>query len=177
MVAGLPKKRIKAWASVFRCPCFCMFKKNGPYLKYCNYHEKGRFFGMRKMIVILLLGTLIGGGVLAYLYVTDNETSELDSLQNRVLHTEQVIVTLQDSSYLQMTVSIEVDSPDTKQRLEDSYPLIENAMIHSLSQFNRNGIQRENGVALMESALLEEFQQLLEEGEVKQVYVTEKVLQ
>ncbi|GAE26518.1 flagellar basal body-associated protein FliL [Halalkalibacter wakoensis JCM 9140] len=132
---------------------------------------------MRKMIVLLMLGTLVGAGVLAYLYFTDNETTELDSLQDRVLHTESVIVTLQDSSYLQMTISIETDSPATKQKLEEAYPLVENAMIHSLSVLEREEIQRENGVAMMESALLEEFQELLEEGEVKQVYVTEKVLQ
>lgn len=90
---------------------------------------------MQKVIMITLAALVIGlSGAVYYLLNDSSSTSnDLATLEDRVLHTEPMVISIQNRSHLQVSLAIETDSKKSKSELRNAYPLIENKMIHSLS--------------------------------------------
>ncbi|KHF39629.1 flagellar basal body-associated FliL family protein [Halalkalibacter okhensis] len=133
---------------------------------------------MQKILISILLVLVVGLSSIIYLQNKDHSTNnDLATLEDRIFQTDNMIITIQNSSHLQLAVAIETDSKKSYSELENAYPLIENKMIHSLSSLERQEIQSEDGIERIEATIMASIGSLLTTGEVKNVYLTEKILQ
>ncbi|MCL7746717.1 flagellar basal body-associated FliL family protein [Halalkalibacter alkaliphilus] len=134
---------------------------------------------MQKVIITILLTLVIGLSGVVYFLMSDRPPSsnELATLEDRVFHTDRIVISIQNRSHLQLSLAIETDSKRSRSELQSAYPLIENKLIHSLSSLERSEIQSEDGIDLIETTILASISPLLTTGEVRNVYVTGKVLQ
>jgi flagellar FliL protein len=132
---------------------------------------------MQKFTIAFLLFLVIGLSLVIFNLTKSETSNDSDQLVDRVFHTDKMIVTIQNRSHLQLSLAIETDSKKSKSELQKAYPLFENKMIHSLSTLDKQAIQSKEGIELIEATIMEGINPFLSTGEIKNVYVTEKVLQ
>lgn len=134
---------------------------------------------MQKLLIVILSTLVMALSFVVYGQSKSEAADTLDfrTLPDRVFHTDQLTVTIQQKAYIRMKFAVETDSKKTRAELEKAYPLIENKLIHYLSSLDKQTVQTINGIESIEAAIKKELSHFVATGEVMNVYVTEKIVQ
>jgi flagellar protein FliL len=144
---------------------------------------------LKKILIMAVLGiVLVGGGLVAYLLMTDDPTAagkEAHASQTTSKHTHTMpldpfLVNLADKEsrrYLKLKVELEVDSEATAKELEKSQPRIRDALILLLSSKTYLDLASYEGKQQLKQEIKQKVTALPGGGKVSEIFFTEFVAQ
>lgn len=133
------------------------------------------------MLIILIVITLLG--VVAFVLLTqlNKEPEEVDRTIEEVVLSSvdipEITTNLADGRYARMTLKIETDSEEAAAELTQRIFQVNNIIIQELSEMNSEDLDGKQGKLLFEKAIKAQINELMQAGEVKQVYMTSFIIQ
>nr|WP_221301812.1 flagellar basal body-associated protein FliL [Texcoconibacillus texcoconensis] len=135
------------------------------------------------MFIILIALALIGVMTLV-LYTqffqaspSDDGEPTIDEILDVSLETEEITTNLATNEILRARFMIQLDSDDARDELEKRDFQMENIIISELSDMRGSEIRGSEGVKNLEDRLRDEISKILQEGQVVDVYMHERVVQ
>lgn len=149
------------------------------------------------VIIVLLLVLLIVGGLVAYFLLSGNDDNQQDQPQQEkkvekkkkvsemtemgpIYPLDKFVVNLVSngaSRYLKCKMDLELDAPELQQEVDKKLPAIRDAIISILSSKTVEEIQTAKGKEKLKEEIKRKVNQMLDTGEIKNVYFTEFVIQ
>jgi flagellar protein FliL len=131
------------------------------------------------IMIVILVCVSIAGGVVLYLMLGDENKSHagersIEDMIEDSFETEAVTTDLKDGNYVKIKFRIVTDNEETKQTLQKDFRL-QNIIIKELATKEEKDLK--TGLSELEKAMKKKLNELVVEGEVTDVYTTEKVLQ
>jgi flagellar protein FliL len=132
------------------------------------------------IMIVILVCVSIAGGIVLYLMLGDDTKTHADgerSIEDMIedsFETEAVTTDLKDGSYVKIKFRIVTSNEETKQTLQKDFRL-QNIIIKELATKEEKDLK--TGLAELEASIKKKLNELVVEGEVTDVYTTEKVLQ
>ena len=133
------------------------------------------------MLIILLTLTLLG--VVAVILITqlNKETTEQSKPIEEVIEASvdipEITTNLADGGYAKVALKIETDNKKAAEELTLRAFQVNNIVIQELSEMEEADLQGKQGKVLFEKAIKAQINQLMNEGEVVQVYMTAFIIQ
>jgi flagellar FliL protein len=144
--------------------------------------------GLKKILIIALLGILLaGGGLVAYILITDEppvgkeaQASQVASKHVVNIPLEPFLVNLADKEsrrYLKLKVELEVDSEGTAKEMEKSMPRMRDALILLLSSKTYLDLSYYQGKQQLKQEIKQKITALPGGNKISDVFFTEFVAQ
>ncbi|WP_263621888.1 flagellar basal body-associated protein FliL [Halobacillus litoralis] len=133
------------------------------------------------MIIILSTLTVIGVVALILVFNLNNEPEEasgersIDEIRESSLLTEEITTDLEDGDFIRIRFRIVTDSTDALEELEKRDFQMQNVLIKELATMEGETFQ--SGLSGLEETVKLRLNQVMQEGEVTDVYTVDKVLQ
>ena len=134
-------------------------------------------------VMLIILGALALVGVLAFVLLTqlnkDPEPKEA-SIEEIVLASvdiPEITTNLKDGHYARMQLKIQTDSEEAAGELTQRIFQVNNIIIQELSEMTEEDLQGKQGKILFEKAIKAQVNELMQAGEVQQVYMTSFIIQ
>ncbi|SDN28297.1 flagellar basal body-associated protein FliL [Alkalicoccus daliensis] len=136
------------------------------------------------MLIILVALTLIG--VIAFvLYTQFFEEAEADTdiqptieeVVARSIETEEITTNLLTNQIIRSSFVLEGEHEDARSELEMRNFQVENIIIAELSDMSAEDFRGSEGIRTLENNIREQLNEIMQEGEVVQVYMNQKVIQ
>ncbi|MDN4073431.1 flagellar basal body-associated protein FliL [Fictibacillus terranigra] len=137
----------------------------------------------KPILFIMLAVLVILGGTGYYVFfqmpskTEANAEPSAEELEKLTVETEEITTNLADQSFIKIKFRIETDNEDAKAELEKRLFQVNNIIIYELSGMKAGGLQGQKGINRLEDTLNHKVTKLLQEGKVKRVYTTEKIIQ
>jgi len=147
------------------------------------------------VIIVLLLLLLIIGGLVAYFLLSGGDDEEQKEEPKKVEKKKKVsemteigpiypldrfivnLVSNNANRYLKCKIDLELDSPELQQEIDKKLPAIRDLIIRILSSKTVEEIQTAKGKEKLKEEIKRKINQMLDTGEVRNVYFTEFVIQ
>lgn len=136
------------------------------------------------MIMIFILIAIALVGAIAYFTVTKlNESPAeakeptIDEVVEATVEIPEITTNLASGDYLRISFSIQTDSADAKAELEKRNFQVKNIIIQELAEMKSEEIQGKEGQLALQNDLKSKVNELMQEGEIVQVYITQSLLQ
>ncbi|MBB6452916.1 flagellar FliL protein [Salirhabdus euzebyi] len=131
------------------------------------------------MLTLLVIITIAGVVAIIVIMNTKDKTHaegerSLEEMIKDSFETEEITTDLKDGNYVRIKFRIVTDDKDTKEALEKDFR-IQNIIIKELSLKEENDLR--SGLTDVENTIKQRLNELINEGEVTDVYTTGKVLQ
>lgn len=133
------------------------------------------------MIIILVAVALVG--VIAYVLLTQlNKEPEVTepTIEEVVLASvdiPEITTNLADGGFARMQLKIQTDSEEAAAELTQRVFQVNNIIIQELSEMEKEDLQGKQGKVLFEKAIKAQVNELMQTGEVQQVYMTSFIIQ
>lgn len=133
------------------------------------------------MAILLVAITLVGAiAVVVILKVTgeDKETElTIDEVLEASVDIPQMTANLASNDFIRISFKIQTDSVEAKEELEKRDFQVKNIIILELSEKNAADLKGKEGQQKLESDLKTKISEIMQEGKVEHVYITESLLQ
>ncbi|MCU9612096.1 flagellar basal body-associated protein FliL [Caldibacillus lycopersici] len=139
---------------------------------------------MNKRIQIMIISTLvlllIGAGV--YIYILNAKTQEekeptLDELLEASVDIPEITTNLLTDDFIRISFKLQSDSEDAKVEVEKRMFQINNMIIKQLSGMKAEDLSGTDGKLKLEEELKNQFNSILKDGKILQVYITSIIIQ
>jgi len=134
------------------------------------------------MLSIVAVIALIG--VIAYVLLTqlNGEAKEAKepTIEEVILASvdiPEIRTNLADGHYAILQLKIQTDSEDAAQELTQRIFQVNNLVIQELSEMTEEDLKGKQGKVLFEKAIKAKMNELMQEGEIQQVYITSFIVQ
>ncbi len=134
------------------------------------------------MIIILIVITLIG--VVAFFVITnftkggaDETQPTIDEILEQSVDIEEMTTNLIDGSYVVIQLKIQTDNKKAKEELEKRNFQIKNILIQELASMKSDQFKSKEGLIEVEDILKVRMNEILQEGTVQRVYITNRLIQ
>ena len=134
-------------------------------------------------VMLIILAALALLGILAFVLLTqlnkEPETKEA-SIEEIVLASvdiPEITTNLKDGHYARMQLKIQTDSEEAAEELTQRIFQVNNIVIQELSEMTEEDLQGKQGKILFEKAIKAQVNELMQAGEVQQVYMTSFIIQ
>lgn len=134
-------------------------------------------------VMLIIIAALALVGVIAFVLLTQlNKEPELKetSIEEIVLASvdiPEITTNLKDGHYARMQLKIQTDSEEAAGELTQRIFQVNNIVIQELSEMTEEDLQGKQGKILFEKAIKAQVNELMQEGEVQQVYMTSFIIQ
>lgn len=135
---------------------------------------------VRTMVIILIVITLAGAGAAVYLLKFNGKSSKgptIDDIVKVSVDVPEITTNLASDNYAKVAFKIQTDSASAKTELTKRDFQVKNIIIEELSEKKAKDLQGKAGKMQLESSLKTKINQLMQDGKVVQVYLTESLLQ
>lgn len=136
---------------------------------------------MMTMLIILIIIALVGAVVIVMLLNANKEASRSEPTIDEVLEAsvdiKEITTNLASNDFIRISFKIQTDSKKAKEELEKRDFQINNIIILELSGLKAEEIQGKEGQLKLEETLKTKINEILQEGEVQKVYITQFLLQ
>ena len=129
------------------------------------------------MLSIVAVVALIG--VIAYVLLTqlNGEAKEpkeptIEEVLLASVDIPEIRTNLADGHYVILQLKIETDSEDAAKELTQRIFQVNNIAIQELSEMTQEDLEGKQGKILFEKAIKAKMNEMMQEGEIKQVYIT-----
>ncbi|WP_280768974.1 flagellar basal body-associated protein FliL [Salipaludibacillus daqingensis] len=134
------------------------------------------------MLIILVALTLIGViALVLYTQVFQEAEAEgeptIDQVLERSVETEEITTNLLSNHIIRSQFVFQLENEGAKQELEKRNFQIENIIIQQLSDMRDADFQGSEGIKELEGRIRSEVNQIMQEGQVVQVYMNQRVIQ
>ncbi|SFA73976.1 MULTISPECIES: flagellar basal body-associated protein FliL [unclassified Bacillus (in: firmicutes)] len=133
------------------------------------------------MAIMLLAITLVGAVALVVVmkFMGDSEHKEpsIEEVLESSVDVPTITTNLASDDFIRMSFKIETDSKKAKEELQQREFQVRNIIIQELSEKKAEDLQGKEGKLQLENALKADINELMQDGKVKKVYITESLLQ
>ena len=134
------------------------------------------------MLAIVAVIALIG--VIAYVLLTqlNGEAKEpkeptIEEVLLASVDIPEIRTNLADGHYVILQLKIETDSEDAAKELTQRIFQVNNIAIQELSEMTKEDLEGKQGKILFEKAIKAKMNELMQKGEIQQVYITSFIVQ
>lgn len=134
---------------------------------------------LRTMIIILIVIALVGGIAIYYVLQNGKNTKNptIDDILKTSVDLPEITTNLAGDSYIKISFKIQTDSKDAKNELTKRDFQVNNIIIEELSEKKAQDLQGKMGKLKLEDTLKSKINELMRDGKVVNVYITESLLQ
>lgn len=133
------------------------------------------------MLIILLTITLIGVVVFVLLTQFNKQSADtepsIDEIVEASVDVPEITTNLADNSIAMISLKIQTDSKEAAEELTKRDFQTKNIVITQLSEMKEEDLKGKEGKTTFESTLKSQLNELMQEGEVQQVYITSYIIQ
>lgn len=133
------------------------------------------------LLIIIVVLTLLG--VIAFVMITQlnkqggaNEPS-IDDIVVATVEVPEMTTNLADNKFVRISFKIQTSSEDAAAELTKRDFQTKNLIIKELSEMTEEDLQGKTGQIGLEKTLKTQINELMQEGEVEQVYITSYIIQ
>ncbi|SER53638.1 flagellar basal body-associated protein FliL [Psychrobacillus sp. OK032] len=133
------------------------------------------------MLIILVSITLVG--VIALLIIFqlnkgDEETGPtIDEIVESSVDISEITTNLATNKFIRISLKVQTDNPKAAEELTKRDFQVKNIVITELSEMTPEDLEGKQGKANFQSSLKTKINELMDEGEVQQVYITSYIIQ
>lgn len=133
------------------------------------------------MLIILVCITLIG--VIALLIVTqlnkgdEEEKPSIDEIVESSIDIAEITTNLAGENFIRISLKVQTDSLEAAEELAKRDFQVKNIVITELSEMTPEQLDGKEGKVAFESSLKIKINELMDSGEVQQVYITSYIIQ
>jgi flagellar protein FliL len=133
------------------------------------------------MFILLVIIALVGAVAIIMLLNTNNQSKDSEPTIDEVLEMsvdiKEITTNLASNDFIRISFKIQTDSKDAKEELEKRDFQVNNIIILELSGLEVEEIQGKEGQLKLEETLKTKINEILQEGKVQKVYITQFLLQ
>ncbi|MBY0120687.1 flagellar basal body-associated protein FliL [Bacillus sp. S/N-304-OC-R1] len=135
------------------------------------------------MIMLIMLVAIALVGTVAIIIVkqlNDNSGSKeptIDEVLAASVDVPQITTNLASNDFIRISFKIQTDSKKAKEELEKRDFQVKDIIIQELSEMKAEDVQGKDGQQKLKEDLKTKINKILQKGVVKQVYITENLLQ
>lgn len=135
------------------------------------------------MIILIILVTItLVGGILYVVYSQSNagtETSDptIDEILVASVDVPEITTNLSDKRYVKIQFKIQTNSEEAAQELAKRDFQVKNLIIQELSEMTQEDLKGKQGKVGLQQTLKTQINELMQEGEIQQVYITSYIIQ
>lgn len=108
-----------------------------------------------------------------------NERNEktIDEMIEATVEIPEMTTNVASGNIVQLSMRMETNDKKAKEELEKREYQVKDIVISVLANMNANELEGENGINLLKEKVENNVNQLMQEGEVKEIYITSFILQ
>ena len=133
------------------------------------------------MFILLVIIALVGAVASIMLLNTNNQSKgsepTIDEVLEMSVDIKEITTNLASNDFIRISFKIQTDSKDAKEELEKRDFQVNNIIILELSGLEVEEIQGKEGQLKLEETLKTKINEILQEGKVQKVYITQFLLQ
>lgn len=133
------------------------------------------------MLIILVSITLVGVVALIIVMQFNKETSDdapsIDEILESSIDIPEITTNLAEDEFIRLSLKIQTDSPKAGEELTKRDFQVKNIIIQELSEMTAQELEGKAGKQAFQNALKLQINELMQEGEVQQVYITSYIIQ
>lgn len=135
------------------------------------------------MLIILIVLTLLGAVAFAVLWYLKKDPSTevkeptIDEIIARSVDVEEITTNLQDNGFIVIKLRVQTDSEDAKVELEKRDFQVKNILIQELSSMKSDQFKNKEGLQEIEDLMKLRINELMQDGTVEKVYITNRIIQ
>lgn len=131
------------------------------------------------MIVMMLTIIIIAlAAVIIYFKLNDDSNKQsIDYIVASSWQTKEITTNTKDNKYVRVQFQIQLDNKKAKEEIEKRDFQVYDIIYNSLSDMNAEDFTSKEKIAKLEEMLSNEINNVLEAGEVVQIYTIEKIIQ
>ena len=133
------------------------------------------------MFILLVIIALVGAVAIIMLLNTNNQGKDskptIDEVLEASVDIKEITTNLASNDFIRISFKIQTDSKDAKEELEKRDFQVNNIIILELSGLEVEEIQGKEGQLKLEETLKTKINEILQEGKVQKVYITQFLLQ
>ncbi|MBM7716471.1 flagellar basal body-associated protein FliL [Siminovitchia sp. FSL H7-0308] len=132
------------------------------------------------ILLIIFIVVLLGGT--AYLLINDNsgkskdKEPSIDEVLEASVHVNDITTNLQDGRYIKLSLTVETDGEEAKQELEKRDFQIRSIILSELADMKSGDLEGKEGKRKLEEMMEVKIGELLQNGEIKKVYITSYIV-
>ncbi|TQR20928.1 flagellar basal body-associated protein FliL [Psychrobacillus vulpis] len=133
------------------------------------------------MLIILVCITLIG--VVALLIVSqlkekdENAEPTIDEIVESSIDIPEITTNLTGNKFIRISLKVQTDSPEAAEELTKRDFQIKNIVIAELSEMTPQDLEGKQGKSTFQASIKTKINELMDDGEVQQVYITSYIIQ
>ncbi|GGA16103.1 flagellar basal body-associated protein FliL [Psychrobacillus lasiicapitis] len=133
------------------------------------------------MLIILVSITLVG--VIAVLIIFQLNKGEeetgptIDEIVESSVDIPEITTNLAANKFIRISLKVQTDNPKAAEELMKRDFQVKNIVITELSEMTPEDLEGKQGKANFQSSLKTKINELMDEGEVQQVYITSYIIQ
>lgn len=134
------------------------------------------------MIIIVLVAVILIGVVLFVLLTQFNKPAgiaepSIDEIVEATIEVPEITTNLADNRVVRMSLKIQTTSKDAAAELTKRIFQVQNIAIQELSEMEKKDLEGKQGKQIFQSSLKTRINELMQEGEVQEVYFTSFITQ
>lgn len=133
------------------------------------------------MFILLVIIALVGAVAIIMLLNTNNQSKDSEPTIDEVLEMsvdiKEITTNLASNDFIRISFKIQTDSKKAKEELQKRDFQVNNIIILELSGLEVEEIQGKEGQLKLEETLKTKINEILQEGKVQKVYITQFLLQ
>ena len=133
------------------------------------------------MLILLVVIALVGAVAIVMLLNYNNEAEQNEPTIDEVLEASvdipEITTNLASNDFIRISFKIQTDSKEAKEELEKRDFQVNNIIILELSGLKVEDIQGKEGQIKLEETLTTKINEIMQEGKVQKVYITQFLLQ
>ncbi|MFJ7730430.1 flagellar basal body-associated protein FliL [Lysinibacillus sp. NPDC097231] len=137
---------------------------------------------MLTMIIIVLVAIILIGGVAFVLFTQFNKPSgslepTIDEIVVASVEIPEITTNLADNRVVRMSLKIQTSNKDAAAELTKRTFQVQNIVIQELSEMEQKDLEGKQGKQIFQKSLKTRLNELMQEGEVQEVYFTSFITQ
>lgn len=133
------------------------------------------------MLILLIAITLVGAVAVVVVLKMTNEPTDKEPSIDQVLEASvdvpEITTNLAGNDFIRISFKIQTDGKKAKEELEKRDFQVKNIIIHTLSEKTSDQISGAAGQVQLQTELREKINEIMQTGNVEQVYITGSLLQ
>lgn len=133
------------------------------------------------MLILLIAIALVGAAALIIVlkYTGENSKSEptIDEVLDVSVDVNDITTNLGSNDYIRISFKIQTDSKKAKKELEKRDFQVRNIIIQTLSEKTAEELEGKEGKEKLEEDLKNQIDEIMQEGNIVRVYITDSLLQ
>jgi flagellar protein FliL len=133
-----------------------------------------------KTMLIIILAIALAGGIAVYFVLQNGKVTKnptIDDILKTSVDVPEITTNLAGDAYIKISFKIQTDSKDAKNELTKRDFQVKNIIIEELSEKKAQDLQGKAGKLQLENTLKSKINELMRDGKVVKVYITESLLQ